>query len=82
MFALSRAGYGRSVLMTLREREVLDALVKEGTLKRACAFLDISYDAGSQRLFRVRRKYESALRMVREYERYRLRIQDKTSLYL
>lgn len=74
--------YGKSVLLTIMERQILDALVEKGGLKEACESLHINYTAGSQRLFRIRRKYENASIMVKDYERYRMRIQDKSNLYL
>lgn len=74
--------YGRSVLLTIKERELLDALTEKGALKQACEFLRISYATGSQRLFRIRKKYENASIMVKDYERYKMRIQDKTNVYL
>lgn len=74
--------HGKSILLTPREREILDALVSKGSLKEACAFLGIAYNTGNARIFRIRSKYENASVLVREYERYKLRVQDKSNLYL
>jgi molybdenum-dependent DNA-binding transcriptional regulator ModE len=71
-----------SLGLTEKETELLEAIIEEGDLRKACTRLDIKFATGSQRLFRMRERYKKAQDLIRDYERYRAQVMARVKLYL
>jgi hypothetical protein len=60
--------------MTDKEREVLELIVKYGSLKQACISEGRSMNTLNQRLVRIRIKAEKYRLWLKEYERLKLQL--------
>ena len=60
--------------MTEREKQVLELIVKYGSLKQACISEGMSMNTLSQRLVRLRIKAEKYRLWMKEYERLKLQL--------
>ena len=59
--------------LTEGEKEVLEALVRHGTLTKAAKAIGVSVGLASARKQRALGKYLKAQAIIKEYERYRIR---------
>jgi len=57
-------------IITHKEKQVLDYVVKLGTLTEACRQLGIKKTTGSSRIRRLKDRYLKARDFVDDYERY------------
>jgi hypothetical protein len=60
--------------MTEKEREVLELIIKHGSLKQACISEGMSMNTLNQRLVRIRIKAEKTRLWMKEYERLKLQL--------
>jgi len=60
--------------ITDKELELLTALERHGSLKRAAEALGIPVSTASQRLIRLKMRYTFARDFLRDFERWRLRL--------
>jgi len=57
-----------------KDKEFLDALLKEGTLTKACKILGISISAGSRSKGKIVSMYLRSKEIIREVDYYRIRM--------
>jgi len=60
--------------LTEKEREVLELIIRHGSLKQACISEGMSMNVLSQRLVRLRIKAEKHRLWMKEYERLKLQL--------
>jgi hypothetical protein len=60
--------------MADKEREVLELIIRHGSLKQACINTGISMNVLNQRLVRIRVKAEKTRLWMKEYERLKLQL--------
>lgn len=68
--------------LTDKQRELLDAIIAHGDMRSACEALEIDMTVGHQRLYRLRRKFDTEKRFIETYGRYKIRVADKVGTYL
>jgi len=60
--------------LTEKEREVLELIIKYGSLKQACISEGMSMNVLNQRLVRIRIKAEKYRLWMKEYEKLKLQL--------
>jgi len=63
--------------ITKARRELLNALLESDTIADAADTLGISHTAARQRLFALKYGYEAALKDLKEYRDFKLRMRSK-----
>jgi len=71
---LRKGSEGPRLGLSDKERELLEALVVHGSVKSASEAIDVPPSTASQRLLRLKLRYQRAKLLVTEYERYKLRM--------
>jgi len=62
---------GTYIEITSREKKMLQALARYGSTRKTAEFLGVSEQAVRNMLYRLRRRYSRALRLVSEYRQWR-----------